>query len=110
MGEEEADRRRRELTLDVGAKKAGLNSAICRSGIVTLSGYGIKAFVSRGHLVLEEGIGSNRREAHFARVGHGIRRVVVIGADGIVSLAALQWLSDQDAAFVMLERDGRVLA
>jgi CRISPR-associated protein Cas1 len=27
-----------------------------------------------------------------------------------VSLAALRWLADQDAAFVMLERDGKVLA
>jgi CRISPR/Cas system-associated endonuclease Cas1 len=28
----------------------------------------------------------------------------------MVSLAALRWLADQDAAFVMLERDGSVLA
>ena len=28
----------------------------------------------------------------------------------MVSLAALRWLADQDAAFVMLERDGQVLA
>jgi len=34
----------------------------------------------------------------------------VIGADGFVSLAAISWLADQDAAFVMLQRDGRVLA
>jgi len=34
----------------------------------------------------------------------------VIGADGMVSLAALRWLADQDAAFVMLDRDGSVLA
>jgi CRISPR-associated endonuclease Cas1 len=34
----------------------------------------------------------------------------VIGADGFVSLSALRWLADQDAAFVMLDRDGSVLA
>jgi len=34
----------------------------------------------------------------------------VIGSDGFVSFAALRWLADQDAAFVMLERDGSVLA
>jgi hypothetical protein len=28
----------------------------------------------------------------------------------MVSLAALRWLADQDAAFVMLDRDGSVLA
>jgi CRISPR-associated protein Cas1 len=42
-------------------------------------------------------------------VRHGIKRVVAIGSDGSVSLAALRWLADQDAAFVMLERDGKVL-
>jgi len=34
---------------------------------------------------------------------------VVLGSDGMVSLAALRWLADQKAAFVMLERDGKVL-
>src|ERR1022692_4322634 len=43
-------------------------------------------------------------------VGHGIRRLVVIGSEGMVSLAALRWLADQDVAFSMLERDGKVLA
>jgi CRISPR-associated endonuclease Cas1 len=33
----------------------------------------------------------------------------VIGADGVVSLAALRWLADQNASFVMLERNGNVL-
>src|SRR5271163_3400427 len=81
-----------------------------RYGVVTLFGYGISARVDRGHLILEDGIGPHRREARFARVGHGLRRLVVIGSDGTVSLAALRWLADQDAAFVMLDRDGSVLA
>jgi len=43
-------------------------------------------------------------------LGHGLRRLVVIGSDGNISLAALRWLADQKAAFVMLGRDGSVLA
>jgi CRISPR-associated endonuclease Cas1 len=81
-----------------------------RHGVVTLYGYGIKVYVDRGHLVLKDGIGSDRHEARFPRVGHGLRRLVAIGSDGFVSLAALRWLADQDASFVMLERDGSVLA
>ena len=81
-----------------------------RHGVITLYGYGITVHVDRGHLVLKDGIGSDRHEARFSRVGHGLRRLVVIGSDGFVSLAALRWLADQDAAFVMLERDGSVLA
>jgi CRISPR-associated endonuclease Cas1 len=79
-------------------------------GVVTLFGYGINVHVDRGHLTIQDGIGVARREARFARVGHGLRRLVVIGSDGMVSLAALRWLADQDAAFVMLDRDGSVLA
>ena len=81
-----------------------------RQGVVTLFGYGTSVRVDRGHLVLEDGIANNRRQGRFPRVGHGLRRVVVIGADGMVSLAALRWLADQDASFVMLDRDGSVLA
>ena len=81
-----------------------------RYGVITLFGYGINVRVDRGHLILQDGIGSARREARLPRVGHGLKRLVVIGADGSVSLAALRWLADQDASFVMLERDGSVLA
>ena len=81
-----------------------------RHGVVTLFGYGIKISVERGHLMLEDGIGADRHRWRFSRVGHGLKRLVVIGNDGFISLAALRWLADQDAAFVMLERDGSVLA
>jgi CRISPR-associated endonuclease Cas1 len=81
-----------------------------RHGVITLFGYGIQVRVDRGHLLIEDGIGSVRRQARLPRVGHDLRRLIVIGADGMVSLAALRWLADQDAAFVMLDRDGAVLA
>jgi CRISPR-associated endonuclease Cas1 len=81
-----------------------------RNGVVTLFGYGIRAQVERGHLILEDGIGPNRRKGRLPRVGHGLRRLVVIGSEGMVSFSALRWLADQNAAFVMLNRDGSVLA
>ena len=80
-----------------------------RHGVVTLFGYGIKVHVDRGHLSIQDGIGANRREARLSRVGHGLQRLVVIGSDGMVSLSALRWLADQDAAFCMLDRGGKVL-
>src|ERR1700686_1725315 len=79
-------------------------------GVVTLFGYGTCVRVDRGHLILEDGIGTNRRHARFPRVGHRLRRLVVIGTDGMISLAALRWLADQDASFVLLEPDGAGLA
>lgn len=80
-----------------------------KHGVITLFGYGIDVRVDRGHLILHDGIGSCRTTARFARIGHGVKRLVVIGSDGSVSLSALRWLADQNAAFVMLDRDGSVL-
>jgi CRISPR-associated endonuclease Cas1 len=78
-------------------------------GVLTVFGYGIRIQVDRGHLTIDDGIAGDRRKARLARVGHGLRRLVLIGSDGFISLSALRWLADQDAAFVMLERDGSVL-
>lgn len=80
-----------------------------RHGVISLSGYGISVRVDKGHLVLEDGIGPDRRKSRLPRVDHGLKRLVVIGSDGIVSLTALRWLADQKASFSMLDRDGSVL-
>jgi CRISPR-associated endonuclease Cas1 len=81
-----------------------------RRGVITLFGYGIQVRVDSGHLILEDGMGANRQYARFARAGHGLKRLIVIGNEGIVSLAALRWLADQNVAFVLIERDGKVVA
>lgn len=78
-------------------------------GVITLSGYGIGVRVDRGHLAIEDGFGVDRRQFRLPRVGHGLKRVVVIGSDGMVSLSAIRWLADQKASFIMLDRDGSVL-
>ena len=62
------------------------NSLIPRHGVLTLFGYGIQVRVDRGHLLLEDGIGSDRQQVRLPRVGHGLRRLVVIGSDGMVTL------------------------
>jgi CRISPR-associated protein Cas1 len=72
-------------------------------------GYGIRVNVERGHLLLEDGVGTDRRTFRLSRVGHGLKRLIIIGADGFVSLAAIRWLADQETAFAMLERNGKVL-
>jgi CRISPR/Cas system-associated endonuclease Cas1 len=86
------------------------NSLTPRHGVVNLFGYGIQVRVDLGHLVLIDGVGADRSQARLPRVGHGLKRLVVIGSDGMVTLAALRWLADQNVAFVLLERDGSVLA
>jgi CRISPR-associated protein Cas1 len=80
-----------------------------RSGVLVLSGFCIKARVHCNHLELEDGVGLERRKIRLARVGHGLKRLCCIGSDGFISLSALRWLADQDIAFLMLERSGKVL-
>lgn len=80
-----------------------------RHGVITLSGYGIAVRIDRGHLILEDGFGEHRWRRRLPRVDHGLKRLVVIGSDGQVSLSALRWLADQNASFVMLDRDGSAL-
>lgn len=83
---------------------------VSRNGVLSLSGFGLSLRVDRGHLVCEDGVGAHRRFARFPRIGHGLKRLVIVGSDGAISLAAIRWLADQKAALVMLERDGSVLA
>jgi CRISPR-associated protein Cas1 len=97
------------LTVPQHLKHCNFDPITPRNGVVTLYGYGINVQVHSGHLTIRDGIGTDRRQGRLPRVGHGLRRLVVVGSDGMVSLAALRWLADQDAAFVMLDRDGSVL-
>ncbi len=84
-------------------------SHISKSGVLTIHGFGVRVRMQSGHLEIEDGIGPERRKIRLARVGHGLRRLVMIGSDGFITFEALRWLADQSAAFVMLERNGLVL-
>jgi CRISPR-associated endonuclease Cas1 len=83
---------------------------IRKSGVLVLNGFGIRIQVNAGHLLLHNGIGSERWTTRLPRVGHGLRRLVMIGSDGFITFEALRWLADQGAAFVMFDRRGKVLA
>lgn len=80
-----------------------------RNGVLVVQGYGVRLSVERGHLVVEDGIGE-RRSARLSRVTSGIRRVVVIGHSGSISLEALRWLHEIGAAFVQIGADGELIA
>ena len=80
-----------------------------RNGVLVLSGYGLHVGVERGHLVVSDGIGAERRSAKLSRATCGLKRLVVLGHSGTVSLEALRWLHDTGAAFVQLDADGEVI-
>src|SRR5947208_585430 len=73
-----------------------------RSGVLVLSGWGTSVRVERHRLVLSEGHGPRRREANLFRATSGLKRLVIVGRAGSISLAALGWLRDVGASFVHL--------
>src|SRR5271170_4054854 len=84
--------------------------AIRKSGVLVLSGYGIRVQVKAGHLLLHDGIADDRRTIRLPRVNHGLKRLVMIGSDGFITLEALRWCAEQVAAFERLGRRGKVRA
>jgi CRISPR-associated endonuclease Cas1 len=79
-------------------------------GILVLSGYGLSVSVWRGRLRVADGIGRERREAIVHRATGRLRRLVVLGHTGTVSLEAIRWLADLGAGYLQIDEDGRVLA
>ena len=83
---------------------------VSKSGVLTIHGFGVRIRMQSGHLEIEDGVGTDRRKIRLARVGHGLQRLVCVSDDGTISLSALRWVTEQKAAFVLLQRDGRVLS
>jgi CRISPR-associated endonuclease Cas1 len=77
--------------------------------VLTLSGYGLSVTVERGHLLVKDGIGAERRQGRLHRATCKLKRLVVLGHTGCVTLEALRWLHDLGAAYVQIDRDGTVL-
>ena len=67
------------------------SSALRKSGVLVLSGYGIRVQVSAGHLTLHDGVADVRRTIRLPRVNHGLKRLVMIGNDGFITLTWQQF-------------------
>jgi CRISPR-associated endonuclease Cas1 len=89
---------------------AGLTHHLRRAGVCVATGYGIRLFVQRGQLVVEDGVGRDRRRRVYSRATHGISRLVVIGTEGFISLEAIRWLQRLGISLIHLDRDATLLA
>jgi CRISPR-associated endonuclease Cas1 len=79
-------------------------------GVLVLRGYGLSVRVWRGRLRVADGIGRDRRELLVHRATGRLRRLVVLGHTGSVSLEAVRWLADVGAGYLQIDEGGRVLA
>ncbi len=65
--------------------------------------------VSRGHLVLRDGLGRHRRERRLPRAQRIVRRIVVLGHTGNISLEAVRWCGDTGITLLQIDADGTLL-
>jgi CRISPR-associated protein Cas1 len=79
-------------------------------GICIAEGYGVEILVQRGHLIVRDGVGRDRRLRRYHRAMSRLRRVIVLGHTGYITLDAFQWLRDCRAAFLHLDSRGRLIS
>jgi len=77
--------------------------------VLVLDGYGLTVGVSRGHLVLADGLGSHRRTRRLPRAQRTVRRIVILGHTGHLSLEAVRWCTDTGITLTQLDTDGTLL-
>ena len=91
---------------DVGANLRDTYARDTVAGVCVVDGMGLGLSVNRGALVVEDGIGPHRRTRRFDKATHGLRRLVVIGSTGHVTLDALTWCRRLGIGFVVVGPDG----
>jgi CRISPR-associated endonuclease Cas1 len=80
------------------------------TNVVVVDGYGIRLAVQRGHLVIDDGIGSQRRSRRYPRIERNLRRILILGQTGSISLDALRWCSERHIAITQLDADSRIIS
>jgi len=99
---------------EVAESLEAIDSTFCRDSpnpsVAVVDGDGIQVRVERGHLEISDGLGPCRRVRRYAKATHGLSRLVVVGATGSVSLAAMRWCNGVGIGLVVIDpSDGSVL-
>ena len=79
-------------------------------GVIIATGYGLKLYVHHGHLIVHDGVGRGHQTRRYHRAASKLRRIVVLGHDGYITLEAMRWIRDVGAAFVQVDTDGNLIA
>jgi CRISPR-associated protein Cas1 len=77
-------------------------------GICVVRGYGIKITVQRGHLTVHDGVADRRRTRRYHRTSK-LKRLVLIGNAGYLTIDALRWLHDVGAALIHLDTRSQLI-
>jgi len=94
---------------DVADSTATLAETYARSdlaGVCVADGFGVRVVVDRGALEVHDGVGPHRRSRRYDRATHGLRRLVILNAAGMVSLDAMRWCAHLGIGVLVLGSDG----
>jgi CRISPR-associated endonuclease Cas1 len=94
---------------DVVDSVAALSTSYSRAdlaGVCVADGFGVRIVVEHGALEVHDGLGQNRRIRRYDRATHGLRRLVILNAAGMVSLEALRWCQALGVGVLVLGPDG----
>jgi CRISPR-associated endonuclease Cas1 len=78
--------------------------------VVIADGYGIQLKVHRHHLVISDGLGSHRRERKLPRADRTLKRVVILGQTGHVTLEALRWCHECGISVCVIDPAGELVS
>ena len=96
----------REDVFDSISALAATYSRSDLAGVCVADGFGVRVVVERGALEVHDGVGPHRRSRRYDRATHGLRRLVILNAAGIVSLDALRWCANLGVGVLVLGPDG----
>lgn len=71
--------------------------------VVVADGSEIRVTVRNGHLSVVDGPGSARRERKFPRIPRTVKRLVILGGHGYVTLEAQRWLAESGVPWSAIE-------
>ena len=77
--------------------------------VLVVDGFGVSLTVFNGHLLIKDGLGRHRRERRLPRAQRVVRRIVILGRTGHLSLDAVRWCADTGTGLVQVDVDGSVL-
>jgi hypothetical protein len=94
---------------DIADSTAALAETYARpdlAGVAIVDGFGVRIVIERGALEVHDGVGPHRRTRRYDKASHGLSRVVILNAAGIVSFDALKWCSSLGIGVLVLGPDG----
>lgn len=76
------------------------------SSVLIAHGYGVRVGLWNGHLDIKDGIGRIRRTRKIPKADRTVKRLIITGQEGYITLGALRWCQDHGLSILTIGRDG----